>query len=299
MYLTGVNFYTDVRGSIVNPAMERQNDQLKSGVTSFMAYAEKALDGPPSAADKAVIACAYNTFESWAQAGALTKRPPKFDRQGIIDTHQFLIGLNVLALKFKASGYPIGAAVMQWLRTLNDQEIQYFMTSPRSGNLYYWSGAAIALFAVLSHDNAAINYQNQVWNDAMSSIAPDGSLASEMKRGGRTLIYHMYSLSAILVQRAARQALGFQTSPSDMARLKSLAALIGRVLCDPRVMEGAAQATTMEKPADWGFRVPVAFGADLLTPDWSRCGISHPTGADVPAGGRANRTAALLHQMVH
>jgi hypothetical protein len=291
-YLTGVSFYTDVRGSVASPTLVQQNEASRAPVEGFMRYAEQALDTGGS--NRNAIACAHDAFEAWARAGALTKKPPAFNRQGIIDTHQFTIGLNVLALKFKAAGYPPDANVMQWLRTLNDQEIQYFRSSPNRGNLYFWSGAAVALFAPLSHDRPAIDYQNRVWSDTTSSIGEHGTLESEMVRGRMSLSYHMYAFSALLVQRAARQALGYPTSASDMARLQSLAGLIGRALCDPRNMQTAAHAETMITPKDWAFRVPVAFGRDMLTPDWKRCGISNPSGADVSVGGNDERTSALL-----
>lgn len=297
-YLTAQGFYTDPRGSMANPAVVKQNSDLSADVTRFMRYAEQALDGSGAGPNRPSAACAYDAFKNWAMAGALTTKPPVFNREGGMETRQFTVGLNVLALKFKAAGYPIDATIIGWLHTLTDQDMAYFQSGGNNqANLYKWSGAAAALFAILSHDPAALQYQDQVWQSAIASIQPDGTIGTELKRGRNALFYHDYSLLAMLLQRAARQVLGYPTSPADLARLKQLAAMIGRALCNPQILETPAQTTTLEMPKDWGYRIPLAFGRDVLTPDWTRCGIPSPAGSDLQFGGDEQRTAALLQKM--
>jgi hypothetical protein len=296
-YLIGEGIYTDLRGSNANPAAVKRNEESSAGVTRFMRYAEQALDNPGTGPGHATQACAHAAFRQWAAAGALTGKPPEFNRVGGIEDRQFAIGLNVIALKFKAAGYPIDATILGWLRRLADQNMTYFRGGSVEGNLAKWSGANLALFAVLSHDPAALQYQDQVWRAGISTIRPDGMIVAELRRGDHSLFYHNFSLSAMLLHRAARQVLGYPASPADLDRLKLLAAMIGRALCDPNVLEGPAQTTTLSKPKDWGYRIPVAFGRDVLTPDWSRCGIGNPRGTDVSFGGDEERTAAMLLQL--
>jgi hypothetical protein len=85
-YLTGKSMYTDVRGSIVNPAIVKKNEESSDGVTGFMGYAEQALDDPRPGPGHATLACAYAAFKQWAAAGALTGKPPKFNREGGMET---------------------------------------------------------------------------------------------------------------------------------------------------------------------------------------------------------------------
>jgi hypothetical protein len=199
-------------------------------------------------------------------------------------------------LKFKAAGFPVDATTLSWLRTLNYKNMDYYQKSTNRGNFYVWSGAAAALFGILDHDAKAIAYQDIVWRDAMDKIRGDGTIAGEMARGQRALIYHLFSFSAILVLRSAREALGYTESPEDKVRLQSLANEIGKTLCDPQVMGVTAQAT-IEIPGDWGFRIPHGFGQDLMDADWSRCGRPHVDLSDPSSGGDARHTAEMLDQL--
>jgi poly(beta-D-mannuronate) lyase len=229
MYLNLAPIYKDARNSIPDTAMERQNSEENVLVTNLMNYIEKALDAPIGHGDSVALICAYKAFGSWAAAAALTEQPKHYNLEGTVKRGEFLIGLDLLALKFRALGYPINSTMINWLHTLNDQNIDYYQHVSNRGNLYVWSGAAAALFALIERDSKALQYQDQVWWDALSKIRDDGTIDGEMARGQRALIYHMYSFSATLVLRAAREALGYPQSATSEARVKLLADEIGKI----------------------------------------------------------------------
>ena len=72
--------------------------------------------------------------------------------------------------------------------------------------------------------------------------------------------------------------------------------MIGRALCDPQVLAGPAQAK-QEIPSDWGYQVPIGFGADLLDENWSRCARPHASLSDPISGGNTQHAATILKQL--
>ncbi|TDX00338.1 alginate lyase family protein [Dinghuibacter silviterrae] len=291
MYLSQAPIYSDARSSIPDTAAERKNREEMADLGHFLTSIEKALDGQ---SDTAAITCAWSAFQSWADAGALTQQPQHYNLQGTVAVGENLIGINMLALKFKAQGYTLPGGVLRWLHTLNDQNMDYYQRATNRGNLYVWSGAAAALMALIDRYPKALQYQDLVWRDAMSKIKDDGTIDGEMVREQRALIYHLFSFSATLILRSAREALGY--APED-TRVRLLADMIGKTLCDPGTMAITAKAT-QETPGDWAYRVPIGFGQGLLSQDWTRCGIAAKNLVDPGTGGDTRRSAATL-QAIH
>jgi poly(beta-D-mannuronate) lyase len=295
MYLELENFYSDSKFSVVNHGAEDRNNAQVKPIDDFMRSIEQALDHTKSPADPAAMACAYNAFKSWAAAGALTGEPPKFNSEGALKRSSYLVGINILALKFKGSGYPLDGVTLKWLHTLNAKNADFFEHGSNRGNLRVWSGAIAAVHAVVDPDPLFRRYQDQVWREAIAAIHDDGTIDAEMARGARALIYHMFSLSATLVLHDARRALGYPDAPADMARLHLLIDTVGKTLCDPHRFDTPAKAV-QEIPGDWAYRVPNGFGRDLLTADWARCGMPKAALSDTTFGGDTSVSAAALKQ---
>jgi poly(beta-D-mannuronate) lyase len=293
MSLSLADIYADAKGSVPNEAAVRGNRDLIAGLDQFMRYLEQALDSPNARQGDAAVACAYGNFKQWATARALTVEPKPYSREGATKRGEYLIGIDILALKFKAAGFAMDGDMLAWLRTLNHENITSYERASNRGNLRIWSAAAAALYAIIERDPATLDFQDRVWHEAMAAIHDDGTIDAEMARGQRALIYHMFSLSATLVLRSAREALGYPETPQDHSRLKRLADMIGHTLCKPGDIEHTAQAI-QEIPGDWGYRIPVGFGADMLDQDWSRCGRPHAALSDPTSGGDARHSADLL-----
>lgn len=290
-----VAIYTDTRQSVPDAAAEKKNSDLTAGVDQFLRSIEQAIDRPDVHRGDPAADCAFENFKKWAIAGALTVEPKPYNRDGTVKRGEYLIGLNVLALKIKAAGFTLDPTVITWLRTLNHENMDFYEKASNRGNLRIWAGTAAALFALVQPDAQALDFQNRVWREAMTAIHDDGMIDAELARGQRALIYHMFSFSATLMLRDAREALGYRNSPSDTAKVKSLANMIGRTLCDPQMLAGPARAK-QEIPGDWGYRVPIGFGADLLDENWSRCGRAHVSLSDPTSGGDTQHAAAILKQ---
>ena len=99
-----------------------------------------------------------------------------------------------------------------------------------------------------------------------------------------------------MILERAREALGAKLTTADAARIRRLATTIGETLCDPHRFEAPAKAT-QEIPGDWGYRVPLGFGTDFLTADWSRCGMPKAKPVDTAFGGDTRRGAEALRAL--
>ncbi len=287
------DIYHDSRSSIPDAAAEKRNQARLQQLTDFMRFIEQEVDDGDARRGQGGT-CAFEAFRVWAVAGALTKQPfVRYSREGTITRGQDLIGLLVIALKLKNAGFTLDDTITGWLRILTSQDLVFFEKATNWGNLYYWSGAAAVLFTLIDHDQRALAYQKKVWQAAITDIRDDGTIEREMARGQRALIYHMYSFSALLMLRAGRESLGYRTNGTAAARLRLLADLIGRTLCNPQAMGKAANAR-IEIPGDWAYRVPIGLGRDLLSEDWSRCGNLNGNANDIGFGGDARGTAAVL-----
>jgi hypothetical protein len=186
--------------------------------------------------------------------------------------------------------------MLAWLRSLIRANMISYERATNRGNLRIWSAAAAALYALIESDANALHFQDRIWREAMAAIHNDGTIDVEVARSHRALIYHMFSLSATLVLRSARTALGPPETADDKHRLRLLADMIGRTLCDPREMERTAKAT-QEVPGDWAYRVPIGYGFDLLNGDWSRCGRPKADLSDPTSGGNARHSVDVLSRL--
>jgi poly(beta-D-mannuronate) lyase len=285
----GIAYYTDRAYSVMDLELRRRNDALLSGVSHMMEYVETTLDY--AGAMSRATDCPLKIIEDWANQRGMLE--PPIETQGRIERAKFSIGLDVIALKLRALGYTVDATVFDWLRDLDDAVITYFEQGRNRANLYTWSGVAAAGFSLLTDDRRAVIYENEVWRESIGQITPDGFLPKELTRAHRALIYHQYALSALLMLRQMRFALGEKASAAEDAVIKRLADRIGANLCNPQQI-AAASGASQEMPDQTAFRVPDTFGDGLLDSDWTRCGIKPPHYHDVSLGGRLDLTARLL-----
>jgi poly(beta-D-mannuronate) lyase len=285
--------YSDSKGSIPNEAAVEHNGYLTASINLFLRRLEQALDRPGAGPGDPQSRCAAATFHSWGEAGALTLQPVPYSREGAASVNTYLVGINLLALKLRAAGFGLDRTELAWLHKLNRANLATWEKGSNRGNLRIWSAADAALYDLIEQDPDALGYQNQVWREATAAIHDDGSIDGEMARSHRALIYHMFSFSATLVLRSAREALGYRVTPPEHERLQRLADLIGRSLCDPQPLAKLAGAT-QEMPGEWAFRIPIGYGSDLLSDDWARCGKPHANLSDPTSGGDTRRSAELL-----
>jgi poly(beta-D-mannuronate) lyase len=254
---------------------------------NFVTDASRRADS----SDRAEQECALRMMLDWAKNGAMETPPTDFG--GPRELERFGISLNIIALKLRADGLNIDPLV-GWLGDLNRMVTARFRTRGRVDNLYVWSGVAAASYALLSGDGAARRYANDVWLDGVAAIRPDGFVDSELRRGSRALLYHVYNLSALLTLRAFRNAMGDSISDSDQASLMRLIDRVGDSLCDPASIAAASGSATQEKTPAMEFAPIVAFAGNSGGPHFLGCAPADVPKSDPILGGQFDRTVAIL-----
>ena len=130
--------------------------------------------------------CARNMIDRWATAKALLVPPTTLE--AIRQRARFAIGLNIVAIKLRSAGHPVASVSADWLQRLSNVAVDDFRKrANKSGwidNLYVWSGVNAASSALLTNDREMRAYATEVWQRSIAQIAPDGSLKSELARGG-------------------------------------------------------------------------------------------------------------------
>jgi poly(beta-D-mannuronate) lyase len=285
--IEGENFYSDKKGSVVDPDKLDRHFQLTLPLRNFVYEASGRADS----ADADDRECALIMMLEWADAGAMTEQPSSFI--GRRERQRYTIVLNIIALKLQAAGLDI-APLLGWLAELNDAVIGDFAKLENVGNLYVWSGVCAASFAVLGGDDISSRYESKVWRHSLQLIREDGYVASEMARGALALSYHVYYLSALLSLRAFRDTLGKLTGDEEEASLARLIAFVGRALHDPSAIGIMSGISAQEEIPIRHFAPIVAFGANLLQPEILSGIPTETPRTDALVGGDLLHTAAIL-----
>ena len=285
----GRDFYSDARGSVVDPDRLREHLELILPLREFVTEASKWADS----SDPDDRECGWRMMRSWAEGRALLK--PPLDFIGQRERQRFTIALNIIALKLGDCGLDIDPA-LPWLEELNRAVIDDF-GSRRRNNLYVWSGVCAASYALLSGDCVARDYEACVWQHAVDAILADGHIESEMLRGTKALIYHAYYLSALLTLAAFRRALGECASGRDYVFINCLVAWLGRALCDSSHL-AALSGTDRQSAIPTKQLAPImAWGSDFLNPGFLSFAPAEICGSDPILGGDLFKTAGILSNL--
>lgn len=301
--------YSDKKGSIVDTQAFAQRAAAGKPISDFLSYLSFSLDGPPPWNKFTGLSpqCASSLLEEWAKSDAMATVVDdlgRFSSQGAIDRGQFTRGFVNIALKLRAAGAVFGPHVVPWLEKRVEERIQtdraYLARGQRGGNLLYEDGATAAGFALLTRNNNALKFQDEVWTYFLQNVNPDGSLDSELARGQRALVYHNRALSMLMILRAERHALGIAETVVDRAKIKALADYVGRGICHPEELASRAAVDSIELlDGDYAYRASESFGADLLSKDWQRCGkqLSEFAFIDVTGGGDMRKTYQTIMRL--
>ncbi|CAM2158679.1 Alginate lyase domain-containing protein (plasmid) [Pararobbsia alpina] len=306
MNVSGPEFYSDAKGSTVDPAKEAELGRDRQPINDFLSYETQSLDGKPAWSRLTDLSstCANLLLQTWAAADAMATTVDangRYSREGGVDKGEFTRGMVMLALKLRAQGQELGPEVTPWLGHLVNEKIkgdrQRLAQGNREGNLCYEDGATAAGYALLTSDRDAFDFQNEVWRYFLASVHDDGYLDSELVRGSRALIYHDRALSMLLALREIRRTLHIPETAEDRSKLKALSDLVGRSICHPEQMATRAGVVSEEAIGAWGFRVQPTYGADLVNSDWRQCGIPTPNLVDLNGGGDLDKMRKALDEL--
>ncbi|MBV8635528.1 MAG: alginate lyase family protein [Burkholderiaceae bacterium] len=287
--------YKDPKFSVQNEDNEAANAAALQALTRFFQTLNVAVDSPDAHPGNAQSDCAFQLFNRWASAGALTIEPKVYNSGGKVTRGLRNPAFQILALKLRAAGYTLDGTALRWLQKMDRDNVTFYAKGPNRGNQRVWAAAGAALNNLVASDAEALAFQDQVWHEAIAAIHDNGLIDAELTRGQMALAYHMYSLSALLILERARDALGYAETAEEKHKVKLLEDGIGRALCSPEEMEHLAGAK-MRPVGNWGYEVINGFARaeGSLGADWDKCALPATDFDARDYGGDARRSAQVL-----
>lgn len=288
----GVQWYTDSKASIVDPAKAAENHRLQKDLQNFTNGLSGRLDRLlESRLDTDVTDCIQKNLTAWANASALSKTPTWSVQ--LAEQTKANVALQFIFLKLGAMGVQPPDKVRNWRRDVLLTLLKAYDDIKYRGNLYVWSGVAAASEDLLEHDEHLRRYHDAVWKYAIDVIGNDGTLEQEMGRGRRALIYHTFFYNALSALWNMRNALRTETSPSDLDALRRLSKAVGEAACEPS--EFARQAGAQQEELDrWNIAMAASFAKQFNTEAWTRCTKAPDRSLGAGWGGRFDLTVKSL-----
>jgi poly(beta-D-mannuronate) lyase len=154
------------------------------------------------------------------------------------------IGIAYLKVRgYGLSNLQDDASIAAWLKRIAHQtESFYDGKSEGDGNRnnhFYWAGIEAAAIGVVANDKGNFDWGMKTYNSGVDSIQPDGTLPLEMKRGSRTLHYHLYALAPLVLLAEFGEANGMDIYARDKGALHRLVKISVQGLVDPSLFERA------------------------------------------------------------
>ncbi len=286
---SGVHWYADAAGSIVDREKRRQHEQAMKPLYDFMRVLSRGADAGYSGDRPEDLDCARVHLRAWAGADALTSPPRSI--VPLAEQTIAAVGLNLAALKLRSAGRSTG--VEDWLGRVTDAIVRAYESNAQRANLYVWAGVAGAANDVLTDSDRFRPFHDRVWREATAGVRADGYVDAELGRAGRALIYHNYLRGALALLRRLRSLRGAEASVDEAAAFERLQAAVNANACDPSPIERLAGVR--QQPLDsWSLAIGSHFAEAERDRGWSACtapllGFAAPT-----YGGRFDHTSGAI-----
>jgi poly(beta-D-mannuronate) lyase len=263
------SYYVDRAYSIVDPEKLKRYHQQVQPLTDFSAGIAKLADqwllSRPAQTDIAV--CTLKWLDDWAAAGAL------LGNIGPDGQHQrkwLLAGITLAYLKIRDAPQLDTVAkhrVEQWMSQVGRSSLDYYASYFRRNynNHIWWVALAAIATATCVNDHEMFDRAVQLYYAALDDIQPDGTMPNEMARKGRAMIYHVGSLTPLVMVAEFGEANGLDLYAAKDGALHRLADRVRDGLADPSWF--AAQ-TGVEQ--DWGEGTSRAWAAAWAEPYYVR-----------------------------
>jgi len=207
---------------------------------------EHYLDTVAAMASKGESECSLRWLVAWAEGDALLGKIEK--EQAHYERKWVLAGLALSYAKVRPfATSDRAAAIDTWLDAIAHGVRRHSeATKGERNNHYYWEGLAVAATGAVTGNAKDVAWGRKVFDDAMTQVAPDGSLPLEMKRGARALHYHLFAAAPLAMLESVLDV----RSP----QMDKLAAFCIAGLQHPETIAkgaGAAQIGVLDDDADW------------------------------------------------
>ena len=197
--LTTNGFYSDGKGSIVDPAKMAEYARTSGPYKKLGQEIVDAADAWRSTGSREAAACAMQHMEAAARDGVFTGRMSS--RQAYYVQGWVIGAIAISWLKIHGSGVETPDArklVLPWIVQVVHQSQDFYAAGHAKNNHLYWAGVEVAAAGIAANDRGLFEWGVDAYRTGIAQIQPDGSMPLEMRRGRRALHYHLYALSPLV-----------------------------------------------------------------------------------------------------
>ena len=200
--LTTDSFYSDAKGSIIDPVKWKAYQESSGAVKKLGQDAVDAADAYQATGSRQAAECVLKLEKTAALDNALTG---KMSSSQAYFVQGWVVGaLGIALLKVRDSG-AINAAdtrlLTDWMKTVSKQTMAFYedrlTKSPNGNNHLYWAGVQVGAIAIAANDNKLFEWALMTYRNGIKQITPEGTMAEEMRRGRRALHYHLYAAAPL------------------------------------------------------------------------------------------------------
>jgi poly(beta-D-mannuronate) lyase len=203
--LTTDSFYSDSKGSIIDPVKWKAYQESSGPVKDLGNKAVDAADAFRATGSRQAAQCVLTLVKTAAQDKALTG---KMSSNQAYFVQGWVAGaLAIAVLKVRGSGVIDHAdtkLIAEWLKNVSQQTMDFYdkrdAAAPggNGNNHLYWAGVQVGAVAIVANDRKLFDCSVAAYRNGIRQITPEGTLAEEMRRGQRTLHYHLYAASPLV-----------------------------------------------------------------------------------------------------
>lgn len=242
-------YYSDKAGSVIDPALLRENRSAAEVPDRYAARITGWSDDFLRSGDPAHAQCALQWLAGWARDGALLGRMQRVNNDQSEYMRQWLLdaaAMSYLKLRGQADAAQ-REAIEAWLRSLAQANLRYW-DDPRHkrNNHYDWTGVGVLATALATGDAALWRTGHAIYRSGVRDIAADGSLPMEMARRSRALHYHDYALSPLVMMAELARLRGEDWYGENHHAIDRLARRVAQGYADPSWF--AAHAGVAQEP---------------------------------------------------
>jgi poly(beta-D-mannuronate) lyase len=264
--VSGISYYIDAKGSVVDPDRAAENNRRTAPLKRFLADINKLADTAVRNGSIQSRRCALQNIRIWAEGGALMRTD---SLQATAERNIAIGGLAFAVMKLRAGDrwsnddHSDEQSIEKWLGAVVAQVRPRLEGIPpeRWGNLESWYTLFVMTTAILLDDRALFEASVTLGERAVSRIAEDGLLPSEVRRGSRAMEYHYFGLTPIvfIAELAAVNGVDlYVANNSAIHRLVKRLVEISENIDQMERLAGAAQNTSGRptSPAGLAWVVP-------------------------------------------
>ncbi len=246
-------FYGDAKGSVIDPRQKALHDAAVVPLTTFVrdvtSQADKAHKRSKPAEQQEAASCALAWLTAWAKGDAWLGRMAQ--AQAEYQRKWDLAGVALAYLKVKSfASTEQRRTIEPWLMRFADAARAFFDdASHKRNNHWYWLGLAVGATAIATDSERHWQIARGIMTDAARDIAADGTLALELARGGRALLYHTFSAMPLVTLAELARAKGEDWYALNDGALHRLVHVTVKGVAEPNLLE--ARVGVRQDAAPW------------------------------------------------